>query len=123
MNKVFRKIHLWLSVPVGLIITVICLTGAALVFERDITKSLNPKIYKVAYTEGDTPLLPSELYASIRQQVPDSLELLSLQLSGERDVACMATFKGAGKAFVKRESIHWRGERLDEELPFLPDHA
>lgn len=46
MNKVFRKIHLWLSVPVGLIITVICLTGAALVFERDITESLNPKIYK-----------------------------------------------------------------------------
>ena len=71
--------------------------GAALVFERDITESLNPKIYKVAYTEGDTPLPPSELVASIRQQVPDSLELLSLQLSGERDVACMATFKGAGK--------------------------
>ena len=66
MNKVFRKIHLWLSVPVGLIITVICLTGAALVFERDITESLNPKIYKVAYTEGDTPLPPSELVASIR---------------------------------------------------------
>ena len=72
MNKVFRKIHLWLSVPVGLIITVICLTGAALVFERDITESLNPKIYKVAYTEGDTPLPPSELVASIRQQVPES---------------------------------------------------
>ena len=52
MNKVFRKIHLWLSVPVGLIITVICLTGAALVFERDITESLNPEIYKVTYTEG-----------------------------------------------------------------------
>lgn len=51
--------------------------GAALVFERDITESLNPKIYKVAYTEGDTPLPPSELVASIRQQVPDSLELLS----------------------------------------------
>ena len=36
--------------PRRLIITVICLTGAALVFERDITESLNPKIYKVAYT-------------------------------------------------------------------------
>ena len=97
MNKVFRKIHLWLSVPVGLIITVICLTGAALVFERDITESLNTKRGYGSYTEGDTPLPPSELVASIRQQVPDSLELLSLQLSGERDVACMATFKGAGK--------------------------
>ena len=111
-----------LSVPVGLIITVICLTGAALVFERDITESLNPKIYKVAYTEGDTPLPPSELVASIRQQVPDSLELLSLQLSGERDVAAW-NIQRCGKAFVKRESIHWRGERLDQELPFLPDHA
>ena len=97
MNKAFRKIHLWLSVPVGLIITVICLTGAALVFERDITESLNPEIYKVAYTEGDTLLAPSELVASIRRQVPDSLELLSLQLPGEQDAACMVTFKGAGK--------------------------
>ena len=97
MNKVFRKIHLWLSVPVGLIITVICLTGAALVFERDITESLNPEIYKVTYTEGDTPLPPSELVASIRRQVPDSLKLLSLQLPGERDAVCMATFKGTGK--------------------------
>ena len=75
MNKVFRKIHLWLSVPVGLIITVICLTGAALVFERDVTESLDPELYKV----------------------PDSLELLSLQLPGERDGVCMATFKGTGK--------------------------
>ena len=33
MKKTFRKIHLWLSVPFGLIISIICLTGAALVFE------------------------------------------------------------------------------------------
>ena len=97
MNKVFRKIHLWLSVPVGLIITVICLTGAALVFERDVTESLDPELYKVTYTEGNAPLPPSELVAAIRRQVPDSLELLSLQLPGERDGVCMATFKGTGK--------------------------
>jgi len=97
MNKVFRKIHLWLSVPVGLIITVICLTGAALVFERDVTESLDPELYKVTYTEGNAPLPPSELVAAIRRQVPDSLERLSLQLPGERDGVCMATFKGTGK--------------------------
>ena len=97
MNKVFRKIHLWLSVPVGLIITVICLTGAALVFERDVTESLDPELYKVTYTEGNAPLPPSELVAAIRRQIPDSLELLSLQLHGERDGVCMATFKGTGK--------------------------
>ena len=97
MNKAFRKIHLWLSVPVGLIITVICLTGAALVFERDITESFNPELYKVTYTEGETPLSPSELVECIRRQVPDSLELLSLQLPGERNAACMVAFKNTGK--------------------------
>ena len=115
MNKVFRKIHLWLSVPVGLIITVICLTGAALVFERDVTESLDPELYKVTYTEGNAPLPPSELVAAIRRQVPDSLELLSLQLPGE--------IQGYGKAFAEREPLYRRGERVDQELPFFPDHA
>ena len=36
MKKAFRKIHLWLSVPFGLIITVICFSGAALVFEDEV---------------------------------------------------------------------------------------
>ena len=97
MNRAFRKIHLWLSLPAGLIITVICLTGAALVFEREITESLHPEIYKVEYTEGNAPLPPSSIAASIRRQVTDSLELQSLQLPAERDAACMATFKGTGK--------------------------
>ena len=41
MNKTLHKIHLWLSIPLGLIITVICFTGATLVFEQDITRALN----------------------------------------------------------------------------------
>lgn len=97
MNKAFRKIHLWLSVPVGLIITIICLTGAVLVFERDITESLDPHLYKVPYTQGDTILPPSQIAARIRSQVPDSLRLLSLQLPGEEGAACMARFEGKGK--------------------------
>ena len=35
MKKVFKQIHLWLSVPFGLIVTLICLSGAILIFERD----------------------------------------------------------------------------------------
>lgn len=35
MRKLFKQIHLWLSVPFGLIITIICLSGAILIFERD----------------------------------------------------------------------------------------
>lgn len=31
----FKQLHLWLSVPFGLIVTLICLSGAILIFERD----------------------------------------------------------------------------------------
>ncbi len=31
----FRQLHLWLSVPLGLIVVLLCLSGAVLLFERD----------------------------------------------------------------------------------------
>ena len=37
MKKLLRKIHLWLSVPFGIIITLICFSGASLVFEKEIS--------------------------------------------------------------------------------------
>ena len=40
IKRVFREIHLWLSVPFGLIITAICFSGAMLVFEKEITEML-----------------------------------------------------------------------------------
>ena len=36
MRKIFRNIHLWLSVPFGILITLICFSGAALVFEKEV---------------------------------------------------------------------------------------
>ncbi|MDE6341981.1 MAG: PepSY domain-containing protein [Muribaculaceae bacterium] len=35
IKQVCKQIHLWLSVPFGLIVTLICLSGAILIFERD----------------------------------------------------------------------------------------
>lgn len=35
LKNIFRQIHLWLSVPFGLIVFIICLSGALLIFERD----------------------------------------------------------------------------------------
>ena len=36
MRKFFAKVHLWLSIPFGIIIAIVCLTGAILVFETEI---------------------------------------------------------------------------------------
>ena len=42
MKKIFAKIHLWLSLPLGILFSVICLTGAILVFENETLQLLNP---------------------------------------------------------------------------------
>ncbi len=39
MKKFFHKIHLWLAIPFGVLITLVFLTGAMLVFEDDIVAS------------------------------------------------------------------------------------
>lgn len=47
MSKTFRKIHLWLSLPAGLLLIILCLTGAVLVFQTEIQKAANPTYYHV----------------------------------------------------------------------------
>lgn len=51
MRQFFHQIHLWLSIPLGILISVICLTGAILVFEKEITEIMYPEI-QVTQVEG-----------------------------------------------------------------------
>ena len=37
MRRFFKDIHIWLSIPLGLTISLICFTGAILVFEKEIS--------------------------------------------------------------------------------------
>ena len=92
MKRFFAKVHLWLSIPLGILVSVICLSGAALVFEQEITRALDPQLYRVTPPAGIRPLPPSQLAARIREQVPDSLKLSALQLSGDPRKTCMASF-------------------------------
>lgn len=97
MKKLIALIHLWLSIPVGLVFTVVALSGSALVFETEITRALRPGIYRVDPPAGAQPLAPSQLAERIRAQVPDSLRLTSLRLPADLREPCMAGFAGGGK--------------------------
>lgn len=43
-RRLFHQIHLWLSLPLGILFAVICLTGAILVFENEALQLLNPQV-------------------------------------------------------------------------------
>ena len=53
MKKFFAKIHLWLSIPFGIIIAIVCLTGAILVFETEILELCYPSRYFVKEVKGE----------------------------------------------------------------------
>lgn len=66
MRKLSRVIHLWLSIPSGVLIFIVCLTGAILTFEEEILHLQHP--YRFAITvvsENATPLTIGELMPRI----------------------------------------------------------
>ncbi len=72
MMKILRKIHLWISVPFGIIITLICFSGAMLVFEREITRAVQHDIYYVAEVR-DNPQPVGELMKKVAATLPDTV--------------------------------------------------
>ena len=64
MKSIFRKLHLWLSLPFGVLITLICFSGAMLVFEQEVTEWMRPDLYRVERLSG--PMLTQEEAAAIK---------------------------------------------------------
>lgn len=73
MKIFFRNIHLYLSLVSGLIIAVVCLTGAVLVFEKELEQAWHPERYFVAAPAATTPALPLErLTAAVKAYKADA---------------------------------------------------
>lgn len=82
MKKIFAKIHLWLSIPFGVIIAIVCLTGSILVFEAELLELCYPSRYFVKEVKGE-PLTPAALIGSARQQLPDSIQINGIRVSSD----------------------------------------
>ncbi len=72
--KFFRKIHLWLSVPFGIFITLVCFSGAMLIFEPEITRAVKSEVYYVGEVK-DQPLPLGELMETVKASLPDSVSI------------------------------------------------
>ena len=83
MKKFFAKIHLWLSIPFGIIIAIVCLTGAILVFETEILELCYPSRYFVKEVKGEV-LSPAVLMSAAGQQLLRSQTDLPINFTGEK---------------------------------------
>ena len=78
-KDIFRKLHLWLSVPFGLVMVITCLTGAILVFEDEVTALCNKDVATVE-AKGD-PLPFRTLVESVEKSLPDGVSVSSVVVS------------------------------------------
>lgn len=65
MKTWFRRIHLWLSLAAGAVILVCCLTGAILVFQKDLEQLFHPGRYFVA--PGMQQRSPDQIIKAVKE--------------------------------------------------------
>lgn len=118
MKKIFRQIHLWLSVPFGLIISVLCLSGAALVFENEIMHVCRHDFYYVAKV-GTTPLPAGELAEKVAATLPDSITVTGITLSSDPTRAYQVNLSKPRRASVYIDPYTGEIKGRHERPPFF----
>ncbi len=81
MRKIFKILHKWLSIPVGLIMTIVCLSGAILVFQEEILEIANPHHYFVEEVKGE-PIPLNELIPMVNSQL-DSSSVANVKITSD----------------------------------------
>ena len=82
MRQVFKKLHLWLSVPFGIVLTLVCFSGAMLVFEPEVNRVALADLYDVDSSVGEA--LPMEQIMAIAvKSIPDSVEITGVTVAAD----------------------------------------
>ena len=119
MMKFFRKIHLWLSVPFGVIITLICFSGAMLIFEHEITRALQHDVYYV--TEVKNRQLPmAEIVEAVGRTLPDSVSVTGVTVFADKDRTYQVSLSSSRRASVFVDQYSGRITGKYERIGFSP---
>ena len=118
MRKIFRNIHLWLSVPFGILITLICFSGAALVFEKEVMELCHHELYFVKKVEA-APLPMEQLMTKVAATLPDSVSVTGVNISSDPERTYQVTLSKPRRASMYMDQ--YTGEIMGkyERAPFF----
>lgn len=118
MKKVFRQIHLWLSVPFGLIIAVICFSGAALVFEDEVMELCRHDLYYVEKVEA-APLPIDRLVEKVAGELPDRVSVIGVSISSDPKRAYQVNLSKPRRASVYVDQYTGEVKGKNGRAPFF----
>ena len=118
MKKLFKELHIWLSLPFGIVMAITSFTGAALIFEKEITESLQSDYYFVEPTaDGAIPL--DELIANIETELQPEQRVTGVVVSPDPERSYKVNLSEPRRAAIYVNQ--YTGEALGqpERLEFL----
>ena len=118
MRKIFRNIHLWLSVPFGILITLICFSGAALVFEKEVMELCHRELYFVKKVEA-APLPTEQLMTKVAATLPDSVSVTGVTISSDPERAYQVTLSKPRRASMYVDQYTGEITGKYERAPFF----
>ena len=118
MKKAFRKIHLWLSVPTGIIITLVCFSGAMLVFEKEITEVVKPELYFVKEAKGE-PIPMQQLMEKVEETLPDSVSISGVTVFADSTRTYQVSLTKPRRASIYVNQYTGEVTGRSERLPFF----
>ena len=118
MRKIFRNIHLWLSVPFGILITLICFSGAALVFEKEVMELCHRDLYFVKKVEA-APLPMEQLMTKVAATLPDSVSVTGVNISSDPERAYQVTLSKPRRASMYVDQYTGEITGKYERAPFF----
>lgn len=98
MRKIAKEIHLWLSVPFGVLITLICFSGAMLVFEKEIVRIIHADFFQV--TPMGDPLSVEQVADRVAQTLADDVQVAGVTVSADSTEAYQVSLSKPRRASV-----------------------
>lgn len=118
MRKVLKKVHLWLSVPFGIIIAVICLSGSVLIFENDVTEWMRKDMLTVNPAGGQ--VIPMEtLMQQAEKELKKGQKITGVTISSSPEASYRFNLSTPKRAFISVDPYSGAVLGTYERSPFF----
>lgn len=117
-KKTFRRLHLWMAAPLGLIFALIAFSGAMLVWEQDATRWLHPERFKIEQP-GQQALPPERLVANVVAVIPDSVRVTGITVSAHPAVPTQILLSHPRRAVMYVNQYTGQVIERNERVPFF----
>jgi uncharacterized iron-regulated membrane protein len=84
LRKFLNDVHLWIGLPSGIIVLLICLTGTIYVFNTEIREVSSPELYKVEQAVNAQKLSADVLIAAVSSETGGQVTSIKIPADPER---------------------------------------